>query len=660
MSTDAIRSSPASLSGAADSGLVSPLGIQAGDMPALFTSLLVHVIVLLALGLVIIDPSTPPRTVTVIESPAVVEEDVPLDPQEMVVADELPEAPGAGIDRTEGVAQALAPVLAEVSVTPVTESDPLGDLQLEPLEALPTAQAFDERIVVRGAVGVSTTGATGAVDRLTAEIAASLDQRPTVVCWVFDRSVSLSAQRKEIAARLERVFDELGANRSRRNRPDLTNLVVAFGKDVTLVTPKPTHEVAEVIEAINAVPVDDSGVEMTFRAIRAAAEAARIFRTSAPKRNVMIVVFTDEVGNDVDMADQATKECLTLGIPVYVVGVPAPFGIREVRMKYVELDPKYDQGEQWAVIEQGPETHFPEVVHIRSDRLADEAIDSGFGPFRLSKLCADTGGIYFRVHGNSGERGRVTNQMTPPMQAQLRYFFDPQVMLAYQPDYRGVARQEQDIKKNRAKEALVEAARSSQVDPMAAPRMVFPRQDDGTLAQLLSEAQRTAAVAAPRLDDLHGKLSAGLADRPQVTERRWQAAYDLALGRVLAAKVRTDAYNQMLAQAKLGMKFKDAKSDTWTLEPSDEVTVGSQTEKQAKQARELLERVVAEHDGTPWALVAGEELRVPLGYRWRESHTGVNDPKMQDGNGNNNPTAPNDDKKRMLAPPKPKRDLKRL
>ncbi len=663
MSTEAIRRPLAANSASAmpvPAGLPTAWAVHASDMPALLTSLLVHVIVLLALGLVVIDPPIPARTVTVIESPAVVDEDVPLEPQEMVVAENPPEATGAGTDRSDGVAQALAPVLAEVSVTPVTETDPLGDVQLEPLDALPTAQAFDERIVVRGAVGVSTTGATGAVDRLTAEIAASLDQRATVVCWVFDRSVSLSAQRKEIAARLDRVFHELGANRSRRNRPDLSNLVVAFGKDVTLLTPKPTTEVAEVIEAINSVPVDDSGVEMTFRAIRSAAEAARIFRTSAPKRNVMIVVFTDEVGNDVDMADQATKECLTLGIPVYVVGVPAPFGIREVRMKYVEFDPQYDQGEQWAVIEQGPETLVPEVIHIRSDRLADEAIDSGFGPFRLSKLCADTGGIYFRVHGNSGERGRVTNAMTPAMQAQLRYFFDPQVMLAYQPDYRSVAKQQHDIENNRAKQALVEAARSSQIDPMAAPRMVFPRQDEGTLAQLLTEAQRTAAITAPRLDELYGKLSAGLPDRAKISERRWQAAFDLALGRVLAGKVRTDAYNQMLAQAKLGMKFKNQTSDTWTLEPSDEVTVGSQTEKLAKQARELLERVVVEHDGTPWALVAGEELRIPLGYRWTESHTGVNDPKMQDGNGNNNPTAPSDDKKRKLAPPKPKRDLKRL
>ncbi|MBU6275297.1 MAG: VWA domain-containing protein [Planctomycetes bacterium] len=660
MATQTSRLTMAAGSAAADGGAASPWAIRSGDLPALLTSLLVHVIVLLALGLVVVDPGAPAPSVTVIESAAVVEDELPLDPQEMVVADEPLVEAGAGLDQSAGVAQALAPVVADVSVTPVTETDVAGTVHLEPLDTLPTAQAFDERIVVRGATGFASTGAAGAVDRLTAEIAASLDQRPTVVCWVFDRSVSLSAQRQEIAGRLTRVFDELGANRSLRNRPSLSNLVVAFGKDVQLLTPKPTAEVAEVIEAINAVPVDESGVEMTFHAVRAAAEAARIFRTSAPKRNVMIVVFTDEVGNDVDTADAATKLCLTLGIPVYVVGVPAPFGIREVRMKYVEFDPKYDQGEQWAVIEQGPETGFPEVVHIRSDRLADEAIDSGFGPFRLSKLCADTGGIYFRVHGSSDQRGRVTNQMIQPMQSQLRYFFDPQGMIAYQPDYRAPAVQEQDIRRNKAKSALVEAARSSQIDPMDSPRMVFPRQDEGTLAQLLTEAQRTAARTAPRIDDLHSKLSAGLPDRPAVTERRWQAAFDLALGRVLAAKVRTDAYNQMLAQAKLGMKFKDARSDTWTLEPSDEVSVGSQTEKLAKQARELLERVVAEHDGTPWALVAAEELRVPLGYRWTESHTGVNDPKMQDGNGNPVPTAPSDDKKRMLAPPKPKRDLKRL
>lgn len=128
----------------------------------------------------------------------------------------------------------------------------------------------------------------------------------------------------------------------------------------------------------------------------------------------MIVVFTDEVGNDSNAADQTAHFCRTLGMPVYVVGVPAPFGLREVKMKYVEMDPKFDQNEQWALIEQGPETALSEVVRVHSGRQADEAIDSGFGPFHLSKLCGETGGIYFRVHANSGARRRVNNDETAP------------------------------------------------------------------------------------------------------------------------------------------------------------------------------------------------------------------------------------------------------
>ena len=639
--------------------------ILSRDLPALSASLVLHVVLLLALALVGV--ATPPPTrpsVTVIETPLEQDEEIDLAPQEMIVSDMPEETGAAGEDQSADVAQSLAPVLDTVSMTPVEASPELvGDIQVDPLDALPTATEIDERIVVRGAVGATTSGAAGAVDRLTAEIDASLRQRPTVVVWVFDQSVSLSAQRKEIASRLERVFQELGADRSQRHRPDLQNLVVAFGKNVSLVTKKPTDDVAEVIRAIDAVPVDDSGVEMTFAAIRAAADSARIYRTSAPKKNVMIVAFTDEVGNDQQLADQTAQHCRKLGIPVYVVGVPAPFGMREVRMKYVEFDPKFDAGEdeQWAVIEQGPETLFPEVVRVRCGAREDEAIDSGFGPFSLSKLCAETGGIYFRVHPNSGERGRVTNQMVAPMAAQIRYFFDPDVMQAYQPDYVSAAKLQQDIAANEAKRALVEAARSTEIQPMESPVMTFPRRDEPSLAGLLSDAQRAAAKAQPRIDAIHATLTAGAAGRESIKERRWQAGYDLALGRVLAAKVRTDAYNQMLAQAKLGMKFQDEKSDTWQLEPSEDVTVGSQTEKLAKQATELLERVVHDHAGTPWAQLAATELRTPLGYRWTERFTGVNTPQMADaGNNNNVPAPPTDDQKRKLGPPKPKRNLKNL
>jgi hypothetical protein len=426
------------------------------------------------------------------------------------------------------------------------------------------------------------------------------------------------------------------------------------------VTEKPTSEAADVVAAIENIVVDDSGVEMTFSAIRAAAERAKVVRAGTPRRNVMIVVFTDEVGNDQQLADQTAQMCRTQGMPVYVVGVPAPFGMREVKMKFVEFDPKYQGGEQWAVVDQGPETLYPEFVRIHP-REAEEPIDSGFGPFSLSKLCAETGGIYFAVHANRHAQGRVSDDAVAPMASRLRRFFDPVAMKNYRPDYVAAVKIEQMLASNKAKKALVEAARSSQISPMESPQMTFPREDDGALALLLTEAQKMAARIAPKIDALYGILAAGAADREKIEEKRWQAGYDLAMGRLLATKIRTDAYNIMLAQAKTGMKFKNPKNDTWVLKPSHDVSAtGSQTDKLAKQCRTYLERVVKDHPGTPWAFLAAEELKTPLGYAWSETYTGVNKPKMGDGGGGGGNPIPADDQARRLAPPKPARPLKNL
>jgi hypothetical protein len=374
----------------------------------------------------------------------------------------------------------------------------------------------------------------------------------------------------------------------------------------------------------------------------------------------MIVAFTDEVGNDQQFADQTAQMCRTQGMPVYVVGVPSPFGMREVKMKFVEFDPKYQGGEQWAVVDQGPETLYPEFVRIHP-REAEEPIDSGFGPFSLSKLCADTGGIYFAVHANRHAQGRVSDDAVAPMASRLRRFFDPVAMKNYRPDYVAAVKIEQMLASNKAKKALVEAARSSQISPMESPQMTFPREDDGALALLLAEAQKMAARIAPKIDALYGILAAGAADREKIEEKRWQAGYDLAMGRLLAVKIRTDAYNIMLAQAKTGMKFKNPKNDTWVLKPSHDVSAtGSQTDKLAKQCRTYLERVVKDHPGTPWAFLAAEELKTPLGYAWNETYTGVNKPKMGDGGGGGGNPIPADDQARRLAPPKPARPLKNL
>jgi hypothetical protein len=117
-------------------------------------------------------------------------------------------------------------------------------------------------------------------------------------------------------------------------------------------------------------------------------------------------------------------------------------------------------------------------------------------------------------------------------------------------------------------------------------------------------------------------------DRPKLTQPRWQAGYDLALGRALAAMVRTEGYNAMLARAKQGMEF-TKKSDVWKLVPSDNILSGSVLIKEAERAREYLDRVVNEHPGTPWALLASRELETPLGWVWEEEFRNLQAPMEQ-------------------------------
>ena len=63
-----------------------------------------------------------------------------------------------------------------------------------------TAQGpeFSDSILVQGTGSVGANGAEGAIDRLTHEILASLEQRPTMVVWLFDQSGSLKAERAKV------------------------------------------------------------------------------------------------------------------------------------------------------------------------------------------------------------------------------------------------------------------------------------------------------------------------------------------------------------------------------------------------------------------------------------------------------------------------------
>ena len=182
---------------------------------------------------------------------------------------------------------------------------------------------------------------------------------------------------------------------------------------------------------------------------------------------------------------------------------------------------------------------------------------------------------------------------------------------------------------------------------------------------LVTQAQRSAAIVEPALERLYLLLKRGEEDREQEISPRWQAGYDLAMGRTLAAKVRAQSYNSMLALAKTKLKFDKPKdkdtpqNNTWVLSPSNSTQTGSQDAKQLARAKKYLDRVVQQHPNTPWAMLAERELETPIGWKWSQDYTAPPRPRERrpnnnNNNNNNNPPRPmeNAQPKTMRPPPK--------
>ena len=645
------------------------------DKQAFVVSLMVHVVLILALAAAPIVIEQMPSSVT-LDAPTDVAESVDefklID--EVAISDEPLDEIGANGNEDAGMALSTAPVLAELSEVPApTPSMPVmattfGSSSMQQAVGLVRSDS-----VVQGMTGVGATGTDGAVDRITYEILKSMEDRPTLVVWFFDQSISLQMRRKEISDRFNRIYEELGIVRQAQGEEDdkkpageepLLTSVFAFGEQVNLLTKKPTADLGEIRETIDSIQIDPTGDEKIFHALFLAADKYKSYRTGKDARNVLFIAVTDERGSDIEGLDSTIKECRKLAIPVYVLGVPAPFGRSTTYIKYVDPDPKFDQTPQWAEVDQGPESLMPERVKIgfKEDFYEEPVIDSGFGPYALSRLTYETGGIYFTIHPNRKFDGRVKKGEIDPFASNLEYFFDPEVMVKYRPDYESMAQYQKKVQESPIRQAIVRAA-TLRVGSLDKPTTRFVKRDEASFANALTAAQQQAAKLEPELQMLAQILLPAEPHRDKEAAPRWIAGYDLAVGSVLAHKVRAEGYNAMLAKAKRGMPFENSKNNTWVLVPDETISVGSKMEKEGAAAVKLLTEVAERHKGTPWGLLASRELSNPIGWKWIEEFTDLNPPPRQMARNNpqpNIPTAAQDEKAKMLQKAPVKRPIPKL
>ncbi len=483
-------------------------------------------------------------------------------------------------------------------------------------------------------------GTEGAVDRVTLEIASSLRQGKTMPVWLFDESISLESRREEIIARFENIYRQLGLMDDLDTKDALKTGIIGYGAQVHLLVKEPTSDLEEMSKAVKSISSDVSGVENVFAAINLAIREYGPVRRKM-RANMMVIIVTDERGDDFGgdsyaVLEETVRRLTREGIRVYCIGNSSPFG----RQKgYVHVKWKAEDGTEFEddipEADQGPETPLAEGLQLPFWTANAQQLDrmsSGYGPYTLSRLCNETGGIFFVADDTTIKK------------------WDPQIMRQYAPDYRPGSEYRRQVQSNLAKASLIAAAQLAVTEPVPIPQRTFQANNDNILREQITEAQKPLAVLDYFLTRVHEALDMGEKHRDKLDTDRWRAQYDLAMGRILAMRVRAFGYNAVLAEMKSSPKrFEKAESNQWILEPSDEIQGAANVRKMHDKALIYLNRVIDEHPGTPWAFLAKMELSEPLGWKWREGQIDI--PQMN-GGGNNPRTpqfAPEEEQRRRQA-----------
>ena len=572
-----------------------------------FASAVVHCVVLLLFSQLIIGtPSTEPERLHEITSA--------LDPlQEEVYNPELSMQEVSDTPREHllsSLSMSAAPIQNDVAeLISIDKPAPITAASFNPSADIPFDVPFvgvmeDPNIAQEGTVGEEVAHVRGAVDRLTFEIADRLKKHDLLVVWLMDSTLSLVEDRQEVAGRLERILSELDQTaEAQGSRHSLKNAVVGWGSQAKELV-GPTEDDAKIVDAIRSVPTDESGVENIFTTIVGTIERYRFLRTREQRR-IMLVVWTDESGDDYSRLEEAVSVCKKLSVPVFTVGPSAMFGV-ELGTHAYKLP---ETGQTYLLpVNRGPECVRQERLRVpywfKGPQL--DTIHSGLSPFALTRLARETGGDYL-IKDNAADKSP----------------FRLETMRRYMPEYEPPAEYMRRVTASPLRSAILRAVDLTyQRKLKETPQLSFAPTGDN-FQQQLREAQETVAYNSQILDEALAAFGPkGLETQYRAeTSPRWRAWYDLTFGRLLAMRVRCNEYNWACAEMKgKGSDFVDKKSNRWQFKPSPKLNFGSASEKQAAEATRLLKRSVAENPDTPWELLAQRELDNTLGFAVDEGY----------------------------------------
>jgi hypothetical protein len=579
-------------------------------------SLVVHFALILTLGLIALD-NTP------IRKPPVLEASVPQrEIEEVFERLETKIQPATSLNSSAGAASnvqgvqgvVLNPTTAAPKLnTQVTQEVTNVRVDVGAVNVFTTAGTQFVASVPTGTLGEAMATAEGygdAMEVLTREILNRLARGKVLVVWLFDQSLSMKDDQKEIRDKIELVYQELGLSSAVKDDA-LWTAVNSYGKGYATHTQRPTNLIEDIKKAIDAVPVDESGEEMMCSAV---GQTALSYRGQVgADRQMMIILCTDESGNQNDnqsKLEPAIQVCKDAKASVYCIGREAVFSYPYAHMNWTVTVPTVGGGTTSRhfvlPVDRGPESAFVELLQTEGFRRRSDAHPSGFGPYEQVRMARETGGMFLML---PTPEARVFRRDTTK--------FDLEYMRPYLPDLRSREQYAQERDYNQMRAIIWKVINDlNPYKPEIAKyidlRLSFAAQPAERHSQF--DVELTKAKMYVQYLDAAEKALKGVAKlRDREKSARWRAHYDLILAQVIAYRARVFEYGVYLQAFKTTPKPFDPPTPTralayWGIREQARTLGGSLTQPDIDEATRLFQNIMREYDGTPWATRAKFEL----------------------------------------------------
>jgi hypothetical protein len=583
---------------------------------AMFVSTIVHMAILVSLALIVTDPKVIQEVHEVI-SESILEEPEKQELVKIELENQLTEVK----ERSEQILSSSSPVVGAAGA-----SGPAGLISAPTMDKALLEQVVNADVNVEGVfidvpsssklIVQAPDGQVGdaravvdsyqeALDRLTQEILWMLDKNKVLVVWIFDQSESMKDDQKEIRNRIEHVYTELGLV-SKHNEDALETAICSYGaaENFSVHTERPTFDRSEIMYAIDAVPSDPSGKEYMCTAIGQAIAIHRQYAAKT-KRQMAVIVVTDESGDRVDndtQLERAIAEAKSAKSKIYVLGRESVFGYPYVHMRWVHPQTLHVH---WLPIDRGPETAFVEQLQTDGFHRRYDAHPAGFGPYEVTRLGRETGGIFFMLP--SVETNLVHGQ---------KRNYDMEA--PYYPDLRSRMEVKAEIDQSPLRTMLEKVIYDlNPYNPQAAKiiemRVEFSI-DHEALRQQIRQEQAKAIVYIDYLARAEKTVAAMEHLRKQEPSPRWQANYDVLYAQLVAYQARMFEYGAYLeefgANPKIAPRTRPPNLTHvhWDIRTRQKIITGEKVQPYIDRATAMFKAVIANHPSTPWAARAEWEL----------------------------------------------------